>query len=29
MKMRLFFGMMLAVGLCGAENLLENGDFTV
>ncbi len=29
MKMRMFFGMMLAVGLCGAQNLLENGDFTV
>ncbi|MBO7092000.1 MAG: hypothetical protein J6W23_09440, partial [Victivallales bacterium] len=29
MKMRMFFGMMLTVGLCGAQNLLENGDFTV
>ncbi|MBR5079804.1 MAG: hypothetical protein IKX30_13790 [Victivallales bacterium] len=29
MKMRMFLGMMMAVGLCGAQNLLENGDFTV
>ena len=29
MKMRMFLGMMLAVGMCGAQNLLENGDFTV
>ena len=28
MKKRIFLGMIMAVGLCGAQNLLENGDFT-
>ena len=29
MKMRMILGMLMAVGICGAQNLLENGDFTV
>ncbi|MBR3648705.1 MAG: hypothetical protein IKN52_00520, partial [Victivallales bacterium] len=28
MKKRIFLGVIMAVGLCGAQNLLENGDFT-
>ncbi|MBR6058087.1 MAG: hypothetical protein IKP58_07980, partial [Victivallales bacterium] len=29
MKMRIFLGLLMTVGLCGAQNLLENGDFSV
>ena len=28
MKKRIFLGLIMAVGLCGAQNLLENGDFS-
>ena len=27
MKMRMILGMLMAVGICSAQNLLENGDF--